>query len=205
MAVFRFDTAEGQICPKRREGNITGPRQRYPSAKKIWASTSEGKTFVSRRQVRSSKTESRGNDTKCKCRNGGDKWWLQAPSFLFIIFRVYNAFRYNNPMLHFNTAIQLQRISSHAHTIQIGWGRAAPACLEHFRGEFRSRSLQVFTTSHGAARSHDRLAPPSDQSSLSTSSQISSIKRRNVVSILSRAICRSSLSVGIRPALKTGS
>jgi hypothetical protein len=31
------------------------------------------------------------------------------------------------------------------------------------------------------------------------------IKRRNAVSIMSSAICRSSLSVGIRPASKTGS
>jgi hypothetical protein len=173
--------------------------------KKIWASTSKGKTFVSRWQVRSSETESRGDGAKCKCRNGGDKWWLQAPSFLFIICRIYNIFRYNNPMLHFNTAIQSQRISSHAYAIQIGWGRTAPACREHFGGEFRSRLLQVFTASHGATRSHDQLAPPSDQSSLSTSSQISSIKRRNAVSIMSRAIYRSSLSVGIRPAPKTGS
>jgi hypothetical protein len=35
--------------------------------------------------------------------------------------------------------------------------------------------------------------------------QISSIKRRNAVSIMSRAICRSSPSVGMRPALKIGS
>jgi hypothetical protein len=50
MAEFRFDTPEGQICTRRHEGNITGPRQRYPSVK------------------------------KCKYRNEGDKWWLQAPS-----------------------------------------------------------------------------------------------------------------------------
>jgi hypothetical protein len=142
---------------------------------------------------------------KCKCRNEGDKWWLQAPSFFSIIFRIYNVFRYNNPILHFDTAIQSQCICSHAHTIQIGWSRVAPACREHFRGEFRSKSLQVFTTSHDATRSHDQSAPPRDQSSLSTSSQISSIKQRNIVSIMSRAICRSMLSVGIRPAPKTGS
>jgi hypothetical protein len=47
--------------------------------------------------------------------------------------------------------------------------------------------------------------PPSIQSSLSMSSQISSIKRRYVVSLMSNAIRRSSLSVGIRPAPKTGS
>jgi hypothetical protein len=135
---------------------------------------------------------------KCKCRNEGDKWWLHAPSFLSIIFRIYNVFRYNNPILHFDTAIQSQYISSHAHTIQIGWSRASPTCREHFRGDFRSKSLQVFTASHG-------VTPPSDQSSLSTSSHISSIKRRNVVSIMSRAICRSSVSVGICPAPKTGS
>jgi hypothetical protein len=133
MVVFRFDMTEGQICPKRREGTITGPKQRYLSAK-IWANTSEGKTFVSRWQVRSFETESRGDDAKCKCRNGSDKWWLQAPSFFFIVFRIYNVFQYNNPMLHFNTTIQLQHISSHAHAIQIGWGRVAPACREHFRG-----------------------------------------------------------------------
>jgi hypothetical protein len=37
MAVFRFDTVEGQIYPKRCEGNITGPGQRYPSVKKSLA------------------------------------------------------------------------------------------------------------------------------------------------------------------------
>jgi hypothetical protein len=37
------------------------------------------------------------------------------------------------------------------------------------------------------------------------SPRISSIKRRNAVSMMSSAICRSSLSVGIRPAPKTGS
>jgi hypothetical protein len=35
MAVFCFDMAEGQICPKRREGTITGPKQRYHLAKKL--------------------------------------------------------------------------------------------------------------------------------------------------------------------------
>jgi hypothetical protein len=34
MAAFRFDTAKGQICPRRCEGNITGPRQHYPLVKK---------------------------------------------------------------------------------------------------------------------------------------------------------------------------
>jgi hypothetical protein len=33
MAVFRFDMAKGQICPKRRKGTVTGPKQRYLSAK----------------------------------------------------------------------------------------------------------------------------------------------------------------------------
>jgi hypothetical protein len=36
------------------------------------------------------------------------------------------------------------------------------------------------------------------------SSQISSINRRYAISIISRAISRSSLSVGIRPAPKSG-
>jgi hypothetical protein len=84
-------------------------------------------------------------------------------------------------------------------------GSRCPSMPRTLPGGFRSRSLQVFTASLGATRSHDRLTLPTDQSSLSTSSQISSIKRRNVVSIMSRAICRSSLSVGIRPVLKTGS
>jgi hypothetical protein len=44
MAVFRFDMAKGQICPKRRKGTVTGPKQRYLSAK-IWANTSEGKNI----------------------------------------------------------------------------------------------------------------------------------------------------------------
>jgi hypothetical protein len=54
--------------------------------------------------------------------------------FIIIVLLIYNIFQYNNPMLQFNTAIQLQHVSSSAHTIQIGWGRAAPACLKHFRG-----------------------------------------------------------------------
>jgi hypothetical protein len=164
MAAYRLDTTEGQICPKRREGNITDPKQHYPSAKKIWASTSEGKTFGSRWQVRSSETESRGDDAKCKCRNGSDKWWLQSPSFLFIVFRIHNVFRYNNPMLNFNTAIQSQHISSHAHAITNRLGSRHPSMPRTLPGGFRSRSLQVFTASLGATQSHDRLAPPSDQS-----------------------------------------
>jgi hypothetical protein len=40
-------------------------------------------------------------------------------------------------------------------------------------GEFRSKSLQVFTASLGATQNHNQPMPPSSQSSLSTSSQIS--------------------------------
>jgi hypothetical protein len=53
--------------------------------------------------------------------------------------------------------------------------------------------------------SRQPVAPPNDQSSLRTSSQISSINRRYAISIISNAISRSSLSVGIRPAPKSGS
>jgi hypothetical protein len=42
---FRFDMAEEQIRLKRCEGTVTGPKQRYLSAK-ICANTSEGKTLV---------------------------------------------------------------------------------------------------------------------------------------------------------------
>jgi hypothetical protein len=103
------------------------------------------------------------------------------------------------------TLIQSQYTSSQAYTLQVRWRRVAPMCREHFWGEFRSQSLQVFVATYGATRSHDQPAPPSNQSSLRTSSQISSIKRRYAMSMMSNAICRSSLSVGIRPAPKTGS
>jgi hypothetical protein len=100
-----------------------------------------------------------------------------------------------------DTIMQSQYISSQTHTLQIRWRRVTPVCREHFRGgEFRSQSLQVFAAAHSATRGHDQPAPPNDQSLLSTSSQISSIKRRYAISIISYAICRSSLSVGIRPA-----
>jgi hypothetical protein len=49
------------------------------------------------------------------------------------------------------------------------------------------------------------VAPPNVQSSFRTSSQISSINRRYTISIISNAISRSSLSVGIRPAPKSDS
>jgi hypothetical protein len=52
-------------------------------------------------------------------------WWLQEPSFFFIVFQIYNVFQYNNPMLHFNTAIQLQHISS-PHTLYKSVGVALP-------------------------------------------------------------------------------
>jgi hypothetical protein len=140
-------------------------------------------------------TVSTQNANTVKGTNGGCK----HPRFPPITFRIYSVLWYNN-LLHFNTTIQSRYIS-----IQIGWSHAAPTCREHFRGEFRSKSLQAFTATHGVTRSHNQSAPPSDQSSLSTSSQISPIKRRNVVSMMSSAICRSSLSVGIRLAPKTGS
>jgi hypothetical protein len=116
--------------------------------------------------------------------------------------------------MYFGTTIQYYTLTQqynhnvfvHTHTLYKSVGAASPQHAANTSGgEFRSKSLQVFTASHDATRSHDQSAPPRDQSSLSTSSQISSIKQRNIVSIMSRAICRSTLSVGIRPAPKTGS
>jgi hypothetical protein len=47
---------------------------------------------------------------------------MVTSTFIFIIvLRIYIVFQYNNPMLQFNTAIQIQHVSSSAHTIQIGW------------------------------------------------------------------------------------
>jgi hypothetical protein len=95
--------------------------------------------------------------------------------------------------IHFTSPLAPPR-SNVPRTLPGGWGVG-----------FRSQSLQVFAATHGATRSHDQPAPPNDQSSLRTSSQISSIKRRYAMSMMSNAIYRSSLSVGIRPAPKTGS
>jgi hypothetical protein len=134
MAAFRFDTAEGHICPKRREGTITSPKQRYPWAKKTGLAHPKAKhlSLVGRfgrpRPSREVTTQNASAGTEVT--SGG----YRHLRFFFIVFRIYDIFRYNNPMLHFNTAIQSQLISSHAHPIQIGWGRVAPACREHFRG-----------------------------------------------------------------------
>jgi hypothetical protein len=80
--------------------------------------------------------------------------------FPLITFQIYNVFRYKNLVLHFDTTIQSQYTSSQAHTIQVSWSRAAPACREHFRGEFRSKSLQVFTASLGAPRKPQSASAP---------------------------------------------
>jgi hypothetical protein len=72
---------------------------------------------------------------------------MVTATFVFIIvLRIYSVFQYKNPMLQFNTAIQIQHVSSSAHTIQIGWGRVAPACCEHFRGGVPK---QVTSSLHG--------------------------------------------------------
>jgi hypothetical protein len=116
--------------------------------------------------------------------------------------------------MYFGTTIQYytstqqhnHNVFLHTHTLYKLVGATSPQHAANTSGgEFRSKLFQVFTASLGATRSCDQSTPPSDQSSLRTSSQISLIKRRNVVSIMSSAICRSSLSVGIRPAPKTGS
>jgi hypothetical protein len=66
----------------------------------------------------------------------------------------------------------------HLHTLYKSVGVTSPQHAANTSGgEFRSRSLQVFTASLRATRCHDGLILPSDHSSLSTSSQISSIKR----------------------------
>jgi hypothetical protein len=87
--------------------------------------------------------ETRGSATPCKIhgdnaerkyRNEGKNGGRRHPRFPLITFRIYNVFWYNNLVLHFDTAIQSQYISLQAHTIQIGWSRAAPACREHFGG-----------------------------------------------------------------------
>jgi hypothetical protein len=110
MAVFRFDAAKGQICPKETQGQCHCPEAALPLIK-----------FTMTTQKASAGTKG----TNCGHRH------LRFPP---IIFRIYNVFRYNNLVLHFDTAIQSQCISSHAHTIQIVWSRAAPAYREHFRG-----------------------------------------------------------------------
>jgi hypothetical protein len=106
--------------------------------------------------------------------------------------------------MYFGTTIQFykdkimqsQYTSSRTHTLQIRRRRIAPACREHFRG---GSEVLCFKSSR------QPVAPPNDQSSFRTSSQISSINRRHAISIISNAISRSSPSVGIRPAPKSGS
>jgi hypothetical protein len=100
----------------------------------------------------------------------------------------------------------IHNVLLHTHTLYKSVDAAPPQHAANTSwGEFRSKSLQVLTASLGATRNRNQPVPSSSQSSLSTSSQISSIRQRNIVSIISSAICRSSSSVGIRPAPETGS
>jgi hypothetical protein len=72
---------------------------------------------------------------------------MVTTTFVFIIIlRIYSVLQYNSPMLQINTAIQLQHVFSSAHTLQIGLGRVAPACREHFRGGVPK---QVTSSLHG--------------------------------------------------------
>jgi hypothetical protein len=117
MAVFRFDTSDARV--------LSLARSNATLRQKIWANTSEGKTFVSCWQVRSSETESRGDDAKCKCRNGSDRWWLQAPSFFLLYFEYITSF---------GTAIQCYTLTQqynhniflHTHTLYKSVGVASP-------------------------------------------------------------------------------
>jgi hypothetical protein len=64
-------------------------------------------------------------------------------------------FQYNNPMSQFNTAIQIQHVF-HLHTLHKSVGVASPQHAANISGgEFRSRSLQVYTASLGVTRSRD--------------------------------------------------
>jgi hypothetical protein len=148
---------------------------------------------------------SRKAPTKNERRNRRDRRWLQPPSFLLSYFE-YTVF--------FNTIVQCYKLTRQynysmfflLHTLYKSvWVASPQHAANTSGGEFRSRSLQVFTALLGVTRSRDGSILLSDQSLLSTSSQISSIKRRKAVSIMSRAICESSTSVGMRPAPKTES
>jgi hypothetical protein len=125
--------------------------------------------------------------------------------FPLITFQIYNVFRYKNLVLHFDTTIQSQYTSS-KHTLYKSVGAAPPQHAANTSGGSSEVNRFKYSRHHLARReNHNQPVPPSSQSSLSTSLQISSIRRRNVMSIISSAICRSSPSVGIRPAPKTGS
>jgi hypothetical protein len=64
----------------------------------------------------------------------------------FIIISRNTAFSIHSPMLQINTAIRLQHVFSFVHTLQIGLGRVAPACHEHFQGGVPK---QVTSSLHG--------------------------------------------------------
>jgi hypothetical protein len=131
-AVFRFDMAEGQIRPKRRGGTVLArSNATFRQKSELTHPKEKHLSFASRfgRQRPSREATTQNASVGTEVTSDG---YSHLRFFIIIVLRIYNVFWYNNPMLQFNTAIQLQHVSSSAHTIQIGWGRVAPACREHF-------------------------------------------------------------------------